>query len=85
MSLRRFLNVAFTIIVEEYQRIGVDLLSALERVEEWSEGAVESVGTSPTTVPSVVTAAHNQSSMTALQGMLGNVAGAPTRKPRRTK
>ena len=29
MSLRRFLNVAYAILVEEYQRLGIDLISAL--------------------------------------------------------
>ena len=37
MSLRRFLNVAYAILVEEYQRLGIDLISALEKVSELGE------------------------------------------------
>jgi hypothetical protein len=84
MSLRRFLNVAFAILVEEYQRMGVDLISALEKVAEWSEGAVAkpvSAASPPAQSPS-----QNQQSMAMLEGMLAGVPNAPTkRKPRRSR
>lgn len=34
MSLRRFLDCAYAMLVEEYTRLGTDLLTAIERVDE---------------------------------------------------
>lgn len=78
MSLRRFLNVAFAILIEEYQRMGVDLISALEKVSEWAEGT-------STQASAAVSSHQNEAAMAALQGMLSNVQGAPTKKPRRAR
>ena len=69
MTLRRFIDVGFAILVEEYQRLGVDLLSAIGKV-----GALG--GTDPTPVSDEV-AVQNQRSMEQLMGMLGGVKGAP--------
>ncbi len=70
LTLRRFIDVAFAILVEEYQRLGVDLLSALEKV-----GAL---GSSPEDAkPDVPSPVDNARSMDALMGMLGGVKGAP--------
>jgi hypothetical protein len=80
MSLRRFLNVAFAILVEEYQRMGVDLMTALEKLAEVGEGAAAEpavAGPSPRQV------AENKSSMEALSGMMASIPNSPLRKPRR--
>ena len=83
MSLRRFLNVAYAILVEEYQRLGIDLISALEKVSELGESKETRTVTRP--VPRAV-AASNEQSMNMLQSMLGNVQNAPMKKkPRRTR
>ena len=68
LSLRQFVDVGFTVLVEEYQRLGVDLLSAIDKV-----GAL---GGEPEPEPDEV-AVKNQQSMEALMGMLGGVKGAP--------
>jgi hypothetical protein len=72
MTLRRFIDVGFAVLVEEYQRLGTDLLTALEKVGALGlsaeEAAVEAV---------VPTPADNAQSMSALMGMLGGVKGAP--------
>ena len=68
MTLRRFIDVAFAILVEEYQRLGTDLLTALERV-----GALGSDGE---VAPERV-AEQNAQSMDALMAMMGGVKGAP--------
>ncbi len=68
MTLRRFIDVAFAILVEEYQRLGVDLLSAIEKVTALG-GEVEPE-------PEKV-AAENTRSMDALLAMMGGVKGAP--------
>ena len=83
MSLRRFLNVAYAILVEEYQRLGKDLITALEMVSDLGEQKTD--GAAPPARPAAV-AASNEASMSMLQGMLGNVQNAPMkRKPRKTK
>lgn len=81
MSLRRFLNVAYAILVEEYQRLGVDLISALEKVADL--GSAKESRTARA-VPKAV-AASNEASMNLLQGMLGGVEGAPKRRGRRAR
>ena len=68
MSLRRFLNVAFAILVAEHQRLGADLITALERVQELGEQKADSP-------PSPVR--QNEQSMSQLKSMLAGVQGAP--------
>ena len=69
MSLRRFIDVAYAILVEEYQRLGVDLLSALDKVA--------ALGSSDEPEAVAPTPVDNAKSMEALMGMLGGVKGAP--------
>jgi len=70
MSLRSFIDVSFTILVQEYQRLGVDLLSAIDKVgmlgvvpEAEVEAESQAVG--------------NQQSMQQLMAMMAGVKGAP--------
>ena len=73
--------MAYAILVEEYQRLGIDLLSAMDKINELAGPAPTQVRTAPKAV-----AASNEASMALLQGMLSNVQNSPTkRKPRRTK
>ena len=67
MTLRRFIDVAYAILVEEYQRLGVDLLSTLEKVAALgqSEPEVEAQ------------AEKNAESMQTLMSMMAGVKGAP--------
>ena len=67
MTLRRFIDVAFAILVAEYQRLGVDLLAAIEKV-----GALGG----PEPVPEVPVV-DNKQSIQELMGMLAGVKGAP--------
>ncbi len=69
MTLRRFIDVAFAILVQEYTRLGTDLLSAIEKV-----GAL---GSSEPAEPEVPTPVDNARAMEGLMGMLGGVKGAP--------
>ncbi len=66
MTLRRFIDVAYAILVGEYQRLGVDLLSALEKVSALGGEPVDEVAK-----------IDNKQSMQELMGMLGGVKGAP--------
>lgn len=71
LTLRRFIDVAFAILVEEYQRLGTDLLTAIEKVS--------ALGGADPEEAKVETAVDNAKSMDALMGMLGGVKGAPVR------
>lgn len=68
MTLRRFVDVAFAILVEEYQRLGVDLLSAIEKVSALGGGEV--VEPEPAKI-------DNKQSINQLMAMMGGVKGAP--------
>ncbi len=69
MNLRRFIDVAFAILVAEYQRLGTDLLTAIDKVS--------ALGSSEPAEAAVPAAVDNAKSMEALMGMLGGVKGAP--------
>jgi len=70
MSLRSFIDVSFTILVEEYQRLGVDLLSAIDKVGR--------LGVVPEAeVEAESHAVDNQQSMQQLMAMMAGVKGAP--------
>ena len=72
MNLRRFLNVAYVILIEEYQRLGVDLMTALEKLSEWGEDP-----NPDKQVPVAVTAAQNDQAAAQLQAMMSGVRGKP--------
>lgn len=80
MSLRRFLNVAYAILVEEYQRMGSDLVGAMKKLNDLSEPPV--AGAPVRSAPAAV-AASNAASMELLKGMLQDVPNAPTNKRKR--
>ncbi len=63
-----FVGVAFAIFVAEYQRLGMDLITAVDKVMALGGGEK---------VPDVPTPADNARSMQQLMGMLGGVKGAP--------
>jgi hypothetical protein len=66
MTLRRFIDAAYAILVGEYQRLGMDLLTAIEKVGELGgETPVDKVGS------------ENARAMEQLMGMMGGVKGAP--------
>lgn len=71
MTLRRFLDCAYTLLVEEYQRIGLDLMTALEKVAEWRAGARE------TDVLVPADARQNDQAMNLLMAKMAGVRGAP--------
>ena len=70
MTLRRFINVAFAILVGEYQRLGVDLISAIDKVG--SLGSDEQAVAEPEKI-------DNTQSMQQLMAMMSGVKGAPVR------
>lgn len=68
MTLRRFIDVAFAVLVEEYQRLGVDLLSAIDKVSALGSDGVD--------VPEPEWI-DNKQSVDQLMAMMGGVKGAP--------
>jgi hypothetical protein len=71
MTLRRFIDVAFAILVEEYQRLGTDLLTAIDKV------GLLGMPDSEDNVAPTPTAVDNARAMDQLMGMMGGVKGAP--------
>ena len=78
LTLRRFLDCAYAILVEEYQRLGIDLLTAVDKLGDFAVGRRKSDGRAPETAAeagpseqSVV--AQNQQAMVALEKMMGGV------------
>jgi hypothetical protein len=66
MTVREFLAVAYALLVEEYQRIGTDLLTAIEKVDA-SLGLREA----PAGVPVTASVAGNDAALAELQQMMG--------------
>lgn len=75
MSLRQFLNAAYTILFEEYQRWGMNLFDAIEALKEFAEGYIPAplVTASGTPPASAAVAVQNTRSMEELSKMLGGV------------
>lgn len=75
MRLRQFLNAAYSILHEEYQRWGMNLFDATEALKEYAEGF--DPGPAPLAVPasgsSGVVAVQNTKAMEELNKMLGGV------------
>lgn len=71
MTLRRFVDVAFAMLVEEYTRLGIDLLSAVEKVSDLGTKAETAAAAA---VPDKV---DNRQSMDTLMAALAGVKGAP--------
>ena len=72
MSLRHFIDCAYTILVEEYTRLGIDLVSALEKVS--------ALGTTPPLAEGALPPpdrVDNDRSMQMLTSMMAGVKGAP--------
>ena len=73
MSLRSFLDAAEAIMVAEYQRLGMNLVDALDNVAPWRSGASDEMETGsevserPEIVPS---ASQNDQAFQALQTMM---------------
>ena len=68
MTIQGFLNTAYAMLVAEYQHLGMDMLSAVAKVDE-SIGLTTDIGTQPA-VAGVPTAADNDRALAALQVQL---------------
>ena len=69
LTLRGFIDVGFAILVDEYTRLGVNLLEAIEKLNRFGQ---------PESQPEPeVQAERNAESMQALMSMMAGVKGAP--------
>ena len=75
MTMGRFIGVGFAILVGEYTRLGMDLVTALEKVGRL--GMTEAQILEAEREAAVPTPVDNAASMQALMGMMGGVRGAP--------
>ena len=71
MTVRAFLNTAYAMLVAEYQHLGMDMLSAVAKVDE-SIGLTTSVAAQPAAA-GVPTAADNDRALAELQGALKRI------------
>lgn len=72
LSLRQFLDCAYAILVEEYQRLGIDLLTAIEKLGNFAAGFVEeSEQTLPEEPSERAVVAQNQAAMAELEKLMG--------------
>ena len=70
MHLRHFLDAAYAILVDEYQRLGTDLLTSIERVNE-SIGLVAKPELA--VVEGVPSDADNDRALAELAKMMGGI------------
>jgi hypothetical protein len=70
MTLRRFLDVAYAILVEEYQRLGMNLMDALEKLENMKARTVKKDGVSAEPTEAEI-ARQNEASLRELNKMMG--------------
>ncbi len=70
MTLRSFIDAAYTLLVEECQRLGMDLWTALEKISQLGMPAEIEVAAD---VPQI----DNAESINQLMSMMGGVKGAP--------
>jgi hypothetical protein len=68
MTLRQFMDAGYTLLVEEYQRVNVDLLSALEKTQEWAAGGKKDES-------KTVSKNQNDQAMAALTARMAGVKG----------
>ena len=72
LTLRQFIDAAAAVIVDEYRRLGIDLLTALEKVAVLGTDGTSADG--ETAMPDRV---DNENAMQQLMARMGGVKGSP--------
>lgn len=78
MKLGHFLDAAYALLVQEYQRLGTDLTTALKQLSEWQAGGpkeevTEEVVQRERPSSEVITAQQNAQALAELQSMMAGV------------
>lgn len=74
MPLYRFLDAAYAVLVEEFRRLGMDLITAVSRVNEMI--GLEAESTPEAAEPPVPSAADNTRALNELAVMMGGTTWA---------
>jgi len=69
MTLRQFLDAGYTLLIEEYQRLGMSLMEALEKLEPMRAH----VPRADVPVSEAVVVSENEASMRKLVQMMGGL------------
>lgn len=70
MTLRQFLDAAYALLVEEYQRLGVGFIDAIDKTAKWRAGD----GQGPPAPPSPEEVARqNDAALTQFQTLMAGV------------
>ena len=72
LSLRRYLDCAYALLVEEYQRLGKDLMTATEELKDYRSPAPD-VPVSTAAKSEADVARQNEESLRELQRMMGGL------------
>jgi hypothetical protein len=72
MTLRRFLDIAYALLVEEYQRLGQPLLTAIESASEWGARTIKPEET-PQEREEAEEVRRNQESLKRFKEMMGEI------------
>ena len=76
MKLGHFLDAAYAVLVEEYQRLGTDLVTTLRQLSEWQAGGPqEDLGEEPQqgNVSDIEIARQNAQALSELSNMMAGV------------
>lgn len=78
MTFPRFLDCAYALLFEEYQRLGLDIVTVGERMEEWRKDRrrPDEAAASEVTKEEAL-ARQNEQSLLELQAVMGSVGGMP--------
>lgn len=77
MRLPRFLDCAYALLFEEYQRLGLNIVDASERLEEWRRERVAEAVNAVATPDEDAVARQNVRSLIELQAAMQSVGGMP--------
>lgn len=76
MKLGHFLDAAYALLVEEYQRLGTDLATTIKQLAQWQAGGPkdeEEIVVQQNTASDVATARQNAQALAELQTMMAGV------------
>lgn len=70
MTLRQFLDAAYALLVEEYQRLGIGLMDAIDKTVQWRAGGDQEPPPPPS---SEEVALQNDAALAQLQTLMAGV------------
>jgi len=77
MSWPRFLDCAYTLLFDEYQRLGLDIVTVSERMEDWRRERVSDESAAAAAPSAAAVARQNTQSLGELQAAMASIGGMP--------